>query len=542
MPTVELVAMMKGGYMGTPSTSGADVSASDPPANVTPPAITLALMAALAGAKLLIHLLLAGRYGYFRDELYFLDCGRHLDWGYVDHAPMIALVARIALLLGGSLHALRAFPAMAGALLVALTMLIAWRLGGSRFAQGVAGLCVLLAPEYLGSDSILSMNCLEPLFWMGGIYLLIRIIQTRNSRLWICFGLLAGLGLMNKHSTLFFGFAVVVGLLLSAERKEFLKPWIWIGGGIALLLFMPNLIWQARHNFPTLEDLHNVQTSGKNVILGPGAFIVQQIMMMHPVLFPVWLPGLWFFFFGPGRKYRALGWAYLVLLLAFMVLHGKDYYLAPAYPMLLAGGAVSIELWLDRWRLTSGKKWPRVAVVAVIAAAGMILAPLALPLLPPDKYVAYEHTLRVAPAKTEVNHQGPLPQIWGDQFGWPELVSQVAQIYNSLPPQERSQAAILTGNYGEAGAVDLFGPQYGLPTAISGHQTHYFWGPMAYNGEVIIFLQYSRHFMQDHCTSFAEAATHYHPWGMQEENRPIYVCRGLKPPLPEMWPQLKHWN
>ncbi len=500
------------------------------------------LIAALAGTKLLIHLLLAGRYGYFRDELYFLDCGRHLDWGYVDHAPMIGLVSRIALLLGGSLHALRLFPAIAGSSLVVLTMLMTWRLGGNGFAQGLAGLSVLMAPEYLGSDSILSMNCFEPLFWMGCVYVLIRIIQTGDSRRWIGFGVLAGLGLMNKHSTAFFGLAVVIGLLLTAQRREFLKPWIWIAGVIALAIFSPNLVWQIHRNFPTLEDLHNVAASGKNVILGPGAFIIQQIMMMHPVLFPVWLAGLGFFLGGSGTRYRALGWIYLSLLSIFMVLHGKDYYLAPAYPMLLAGGAVAIEIWLVQAKATRNKVWPKVAIAAVIAIAGAISAPLMLPLLPPERYVGYERFLHIVPSKTEVNHDGPLPQIWGDQFGWPELVAQVATVYNSLPAEDRSKTAVLTGNYGEAGAIDLFGPGYGLPTALSGHQTHYFWGTMGFTGENLITIQYGPVYLHEICNSVEEVGFHSHPWGMAEENHAIYFCRGLKQPLSQIWADQKHWN
>src|SRR5207302_4384950 len=204
--------------------------------SITPPAATTTahplatdLLVAISGAVLLIHILLSGRYGYFRDELYFLDCGRHLAWGYVDMAPMIALVARFALLLGGSLHVLRTIAGIGGAGVVALTMLIAWRLGGGRLAQGLAGLCAAVTPMYLATASLMTMNVFEIWFWMGCVYLLIRVIQTGNSKLWICFGVLAGLGLMNKHSTLFFGFAVLVGLLLTEQRKEFAKPWIWIG-------------------------------------------------------------------------------------------------------------------------------------------------------------------------------------------------------------------------------------------------------------------------------------------------------------------------
>ena len=190
------------------------------------PALALAPLLGLAGAKLLVHLLLSNRYGYFRDELYFLDCGRHLDWGYVDHAPLIGLVAKAALLLGGSLPALRIFPAVAGAALVALTILLARELGGGRYAQSLAGLAVLVVPIYLGIDSILSMNAFEPLFWMGAVYVLVRISRTGNSRLWFAFGALVGVGLENKHSTVFFGFAVAVAVLATPLRRELRKPWI----------------------------------------------------------------------------------------------------------------------------------------------------------------------------------------------------------------------------------------------------------------------------------------------------------------------------
>lgn len=506
------------------------------------PALAVSAVAALAGTKLLIHLLLSGRYGYFRDELYFLDCGRHLAWGYVDHAPMIGLVARFALLLGGSLHVLRGIAAFAGALLVALSMLIAWRLGGGRFAQVLTGVCVLFVPIYLGIDSILTMNAFEPLFWMGCIYVLIRVIQTEDSSLWIWFGVLAGLGMMNKHSTAFFGAAVVIGLLLTEHRREFIKPWIWIGGAIAVLIFLPNLIWQILHHFPTLEDLHNVKVSGKNVVLPPLQFIIQQILIMNPFLVLVWIVGLWHFLLGGGRKYRVLGWTFLAFFLMMMALHGKDYYVAPIYPMLLAGGAVAREDALGRWRITKGHVWPKAATLAVITVSGAILAPLTIPLLPPAKYVAYEQALHFAPAKEEVHQQGPLPQLFGDQFGWPELVQQVAQIYRALPPEERSKAAIFAGNYGEAGAIDLFGPQYGLPQAISGHQTYFFWGPRGYIGNVIIVLQGTRQDLEERCSSVQDAGFHFNAWGMAEENGEIYICRGLKRPLAEIWPSLKHWN
>lgn len=504
------------------------------------PAVGLILF--LSGCKLFLHLALSGRYGYFRDELYYLACGRHLAWGYVDHAPLIGLVARAALWLGGSLHVLRMFPAIAGASLVALTMLLAWRLGGGPFAQGVAGLSVIFVPIYLALDSLLTMNAFEPIFWMAGIYVLIRIIQTGDSRLWVWFGVATGLGLMNKHSTAFFGLSVAIALLFTRERREFAKPWIWIGAAVALLIFSPNLIWQIQHHFPTLEDLHNVQVTGKNVVLPPMQFIWQQIMVMHPVLSVIWIAGLWHFLLGRGTRYRLLAWIFLIFFAMMMALHGKDYYVAPIYPMLIAGGAVAWEGVLARWKFASGKLWPKVATVGVIAVNGAILAPLMLPLLPPRDYRGYAKEIGFKVAKEETHEESPLPQFLSDQFGWPELVGQVAQVYNSLPPEQRSGTGILTGNYGEAGAIDFFGPRHGLPAAISAHQTYFYWGTHGTTPQNLITLQYSPKHLERMCDSVQQVAIHFDAWGMAAENQPIYYCRGLKKPLSEIWPTLKFWN
>jgi len=506
-------------------------------------ALDLRLVALLVGAKLAVHLLTAGRYGYFRDELYFLDCGRHLDWGYVDCAPLIALYAKVALFLGGSLPVLRTLAALAGAARVVLTMRLAREFGGGRFSQGLAGLCVLSAPIYLGEDSILTMNGFEALFWMGCVFFLTRIVRTGDSRLWVWFGVLAGLGLENKHSTLLFGGALVVALLLSPERRELRRPWIWMAGGIALLLFLPNLLWQVRHGYPTLEDLENVRRAGKNVVLGPWQFLGQQILLLHPALLPIWLAGLASFLFGRRSRLRVLGWTYLVLLALMMVLKAKNYYLAPIYPMLFASGAVAVESGLARREWSRGRLWPRAALAGYALAAGAVLAPAILPILPPEGLVAYLGRLGLAPPKTEVRHEGPLEQRLGDQFGWEELVADVARIYWSLPPEERARTGIFASNYGEAGALNLFGPALGLPPPICAHQNHYFWGPPKPEPENLIWLQWGRQGVEDHCRSVEKAGEHFHPWGMAEENRPIYLCRGLRHTLAEYWtPDFKHWN
>ncbi len=504
--------------------------------------LDLRLLALLAGAKLLVHLLAAGRYGYFRDELYFLDCARHLGWGYVDCAPLIAVYAKVALAFGGSLPALRSLAAVAGAARVALTMVLARELSGGRFAQLLAGLCALSAPIYIGVDSILSMNGFESLYWMGCAYFLIRIVRTGDSRLWLWFGLVAGLGLQNKHSMFLFGAAIAVGLLLSPQRREFARPWIWIGGGIALALFLPNLLWQIRHGFPTLEDLGNVRSTGKNVVLGPVEFVDQQILLMHPALLPVWLTGLVSLLVGRGSRLRVLGWTYVALLAMMILLKAKNYYLTPIYPMLFASGAVAIEGWLDRRGWVRGRLRPKAVLSAYVIVAGAIAVPAILPILPPEKLLAYQRWLGAAPPKTEVRHEGPLEQRLGDQFGWEELVADLDRIYRSLPPEQRARTGIFASNYGEAGAIDLFGPAYGLPPATCAHQSYYLWGPPASQVDNLIWLQWDREGIERRCRSVEQVGEHFHPWGMAEENRPIYLCRGLRAPLRELWPGLKLFN
>ena len=506
------------------------------------PALSKPVLWGLVAAKLLLHLPGLFRYGYFRDELYFLDCARHLDWGYVDCAPLVAVYAKIALALGGSLPALRILPMLAGAGMVALTVLIARQLGGGAFAQALAGLAILIAPVHLMIDSVLSMNGFEPIFWMGCVLIMIRIIRGGDPRLWILFGFLAGLGLENKHSTLFFGAAVAVAVIATPLRRELLRPWIWLGAAIALAIFLPNLIWQWQNGFPTVEDLQNVRATGKNVALAPIPFLVQQTMMMHPANLPVWLAGLWFLFFGRGRLFRAVGWIYVSALVFFIVLHAKDYYLAPAYPRLLAAGGVTIEAWSTRISGFRVRTAARSAVAGWLIVSGAIFAPIALPLFSPANYVAYQKKLGLAPQKTEVAHVGPLPQLWGDQFGWPELVEEVAEIYWALPEKERLRTGIFASNYGEAGAINLFGPEHGLPPAICVHQTHSMWGPGDFAGNQLIWLQGSAESLERVCGSVELVGEHRHPWGMAEENRPIYLCRELNPQLSELWPQLRHWN
>ena len=498
----------------------------------------------IAACKLLVHLYGGRHYGYFVDELYYLACSRHLDWGYVDQPPLIALITWISrLLLGDSLPAIRFLPAVAGAAEVALTSLIAFELGGNRFAQILAGICVLAAPGILASDNVLSMNAFEPLFWLGCAWLFLRIVKTGSQRLWIWFGVVAGVGLENKYSMLIFGAGIVLGLLLTPQRRAFASPWLWIAGAIALLIFLPNLLWNIQHHFPFLELQRNIRHSGRDVRLGPLAFFGQEILSMHPLTLPVWLAGLWFYFFSEeGKPFRALGWAWVVTAAVIVALSPRIYYLFPAFPLLFAGGAVAWENWLSAPQLVHSRFPVFALTIFLIVATGALLAPLAIPVLPPETYIRYTKALHLAQPKIENHRLGPLPQTFADQFGWEEMTATVARVYNNLPAEIRPKTAIFALTYGQAGAIDLFGPKYGLPPAISGHQSYFLWGPRDYTGESVIVMAGRQAELESECASVKKVGSAYHPYSMPYQHFDIFYCRGLKQPLKELWPQVKRWN
>ena len=501
----------------------------------------MAIAWAVAAVAVLLQTLTDGRYGYFRDELYFIATSNHLAWGYVDFAPLAAVILRVnRVLFGESLHALRLLPALAQGAQIVLTGLIARALGGKRFAMFLSGVCVLVAPVVLVMGGRYSMNVFEPLLWMGCIYFLLLAINRNQPKLLVWSGVLLGLGLENKHSTAFFLFALVVGIVATSERRLLKSKWLWIAVGIAFLICLPNLIWQYQHDFPTWVDLNNVRKTGKNTVLPPLNLLLQQIMMLNPASALVWIAGLGFLLFHrEGKRYRVLGVTYLAFLAVMMALHAKDYYLAPIYPMLFAAGGV---YWEELIRRRAGLRWVRVALPAFVAALGAVAAPLVIPILPIAKVVPYMKSLGIKLPHTETHDSEPLPQHFADEFGWPEMVAAVADVYNAMPPDERAKTGILAGNYGEAGAIDFFGARYGLPKSISAHQNYYYWGPRNYTGESLILLQWDLDDAQRYCESVEKGPALDPFYGMDEEHYTILVCHGLKAPLASVWPKLKHWN
>lgn len=510
------------------------------------------MVALLALVKLALHLATTGLFGYsyFVDELYYLACARHLAWGFVDMPPLFpAVTALIGATLGESLFAVRLLPAVAGAALVLMTGMIARDLGGKRFAQGLAALAVLTAPIWLALHSIDTMNELDQLAWTGCAWIVVRIVGTAREgreeprpRLWLLFGAVAGLGMLNKHSMAFFGVAVVAALLFTPERRALRSRWLWLGGAAAVALFLPNLVWMVQHHFPHFEMLANIRRNGRDTQLNPLQFMAQQALYLNPLALPLWLGGLaWLLAGRPGRRWRILGIAYLVVIAEMLLLDGRVYYPAPAYPMLLAAGGVAAERWLAARRLAAWRV-AGPAYAAILALSGAVLAPVFVPLLPPQTLIRYSRAIGFTQPRIENHRLGPLPQLMADRFGWREMAEEVARIYRALPPGDRAQAAIFGQNYGQAGAIDLFGPALGLPPAISGHLSYFLWGPRGYTGDVMIVLDDTRGRLGQLFRDVRWAGHVEHPYSMPYQHFDVFVCRGPRLSLPALWPRLKRYS
>jgi Dolichyl-phosphate-mannose-protein mannosyltransferase len=503
---------------------------------------SMAVIWAITLAKLLFHVYFNNRYGYFRDEFDYMSCGDHPAWGYVDQPPLIPLLIHFCrTVLGDSLRSIRFIPALASSLLVVQTAVITRELGGKAFALLLSAVTVVIAPQYLSNGSLLGTNCLEPNLWMSCAYFVILAIKRNDPRYWVWFGVVAGLGMEEKYSIALFGFGIVVGLLLTEQRRVFLNKWIWLGGLAALLVFLPNLLWNMHYRWPFLELMRNIRGEGRDVVLPPGQYFFQQTLLVHPLTAPIWITGLIAFFFSSRLKqYRVLGWSYLTCYIVLFVLHGKNYYLAPSYPMLLAAGSVIIESALDHPR----RAWLEPAMVLLLLASGAYFAPVVIPVFSPDKFIAYTHYLPFKLPHMEHSHErAALPQWYADQFGWEEIVAETAQVWNRLSPDERRDCGIFAQDYGQAGAIDFLGRRYGLPRALSGHQSWFLWGPRGYSGNCLIVLDDKKEVLKRLWRHVEYVGTSADNSYALEKQIPVFLCKGSKfGTLVELWPKVKRWR
>ncbi len=490
-----------------------------------------------AAVTLLVHLLGTAHYGFFRDELYFIICGRHPQWGYVDQPPLVPLLAALTQIVGHSLWLLRAVPALFAAGGAFVTCKLAVEYGGGVFAQVLATLVYLFAGVLMSFGMKVGTDEVNLLTWPLMALLVLRITKGADPRWWLAVGAVAGITIESKYSVVFFLIALAVGLLATKERRFIFSPWFAAGVGVMLLIALPNLLWQANYGFPMLELLRNGQ-NGKNTMPTPLEYIFQEILITSLFLFPVWVIGLYALLREKGLRF--LGTTYVVLIALMMISHGKHYYPAAIYPVLIAAGAAMIEYWTTNLRIVRG------AIVAYTLLLGPVFVPFSLPILSETQFIAYQaklgeilHISKSAVATERGRETTPLPGDWADMHGWEEMANQIKSIYDSLPPAERAKAVVVAQNYGEASAVEFFTPD--VPV-ISGHNQYWQWGTHGYDGSVIIDFDGDCGAKDHLFQSATRIATFSVPYTIGwETDDPIMVCRGIRVPLQTLWPKLKKY-
>lgn len=448
------------------------------------------------------------------------------------YPPLTPLLARVGLaLFGPSLVGIRLSSALAQAAAMVLTGLIARELCGKRLAMVIAALAVAIAPVSFAMGTMLMYVSFDYLWWVLIAFLVLRLVNTENPRWWLAIGAAVGLGAMTKYTIAVFVAGLAAGVLLTRSRRYLFSPWLWAGAGVALLIFLPNIIWQIQHNFISLDFLGSIHK--RDIAIGRAdSFLVDQVTLTaNPLTIPLWIAGLYFYFFAArGKPYRIIGWMAVVPFVLFFVLRGRGYYVGGLYPMLLAAGAVVFEGWLTRLspraaRVAHGLMWAALALGAVIVLV------FVLPAAPINS--AWWH-LAVTIDSERV-----------EQVGWPELVEAVAAIYNGLPAQDRAVTGILTGNYGEAGAINLYGPAYGLPTAISGVNTYWLRGNGDPAPQAVIVLGIDRgdaSYLFKGCKVAGHTPNPYHVKNEETTSHSdIYLCQGPRDPWERFWPRT-HWH
>jgi hypothetical protein len=485
------------------------------------PAFAWRPVLAVAVAELAVLIATASRYGYHRDELYFLQAGRHTAFGYDDQPPLTPLIGRASTaLFGDSVRGLRVLPALAIALCVVLTALIARNLGGGRRAQLTASAC-LAASTILFAGHQLSTATFDILAWAALLWLVSLILAGGDPRLWLAAGAIAGLGLENKHlALLLLGSLAVAGVV--TRRRDLLRgPWPRLGGALALALWAPNLIWQARHGWPQLDLAGDISSEDPTAFRA--GLLPFQLVVISPFLAPVWIAGLlWLLRADEARRFRMLGAGYLVLLAACLLVAARWYYPAGWYAALLAAGGVALERWLD-------SRAHRAVLVAAVAASAAVAAVVSLPVVP-------ERNLHSTPV-TDVNEDV------GEMVGWPRFVDALARVHDALPPSDRARAVIFTANYGEAGAVARFGPARGLPTAYSGHNAYWRFGRPPDGARPVIVVGFEDPgYLARFFTGCRQVARFDNGLEVDndEQDGPIWLCLGTREPWRQLWPRLRH--
>jgi 4-amino-4-deoxy-L-arabinose transferase-like glycosyltransferase len=480
-----------------------------------------------------LHLVAGARYGFHRDELLTYSNARDLQWGYVVYPPVTALLARIELaLFGTSLIGFRLFPAIASGLVAVLTGLTARAMGGDRKAMLVSAFAASIGGLIFFTGSFMSYMTFDLLWWVAVAWCVVRLIESRDARWWLGIGVGIGLGLMTKYTMAFFAVALLGALLLTPNRRYLRSAWFWCGVALALLVVAPNLWWQYQHHFVSLAWMRSIHA--RDIGMGrTDYFLLNQLWKVCAVVaLPLLFAGFWFLFARPeGRRWRMIGWMYVLTLVGLMAVRGRDYYLAPAYPMLLAAGAVWSEKWL---RSLPPQRQTRIlrGTWRVLGIGGLSLAALMVPVAPVNSA-----WWRVADA---VNEQ------FNMEIGWPELAATVTHVRDSLPAADRAAVGVLASDEGEAGAVNLYGRAYDLPRAISGMNSNWLRGYGDPPPQTVIAVGFKPDELSRIFATCQVAARLSNPYGVVNntfrDRDQVYVCRNIRSPWPEFWEHFQYYG
>lgn len=498
------------------------------------------IVVAMAALQALLHLLPDEAYGPFRDELYYLACARRPALGYVDHPPLAPWLLALQLpLTGDSILALRLLPALAGAATVLLVAATTRRLGGGSFAQVLASLAVAVAPIQLILGDFFSMNAFELLLWTAVGYAFVRLVREQEPRWWLVIGALFGLAFLNKHTAGVYGVAVFLGILVTPERRWLTTRWPWLGALIALAMVAPNVWWQIREGWPSLEFYANAQ-SGKNLARAPLEMLAQQLLTQGPGALPIWIAGLWFLLRRPeGRPWRALGWAWIVVLALLVVsASSRPDRVAGAFPVLMAAGATQLE----RVARQPRRGWLRSVLLALVLLSGITLAPISLSAVPPAISARYMGTLGGL-LQIEQGATASLPQWLADRRGWEDLAVEVRRVLDTFSDEDRAQIVLLTTNYGRAGALEYYADEYGLPRVLCGHNTYHSWGQGRTDAPLYLVIGFGRETLEGVFGLVERVGTKRCTLCMDyEDDVPIWFVAEPRVPLRAVWDQLRGFS
>ncbi len=521
-----------------------------PPAPDSRPPLSTGIVAAFAAGKLALHLvvLAVSPFGIQRDAFLYFAMGDHLRFWRMDFPPLIAILGNVqTALFGHTMAAARIFPALEGTIILVLAAMIARELGGGAFAQGLTALAMLAGGIFLRPSTLFQPVVLDQLWWTLSLYALIRAGRAATDgdaraqrRWWLAFGVALGLGLLTKFSILFLGLAALAALLATPLRRSLRTPWPWVAAAIAFAIGSPSIVGQVALGYPVVGQMHDLAAQQLSHVSWI-TFIIAQPFMVGFAAWPLAVAGaVALVAWKPLRPFRTAGWACVFAFVLLLALHGKAYYIGPIYPTLLAAGAV----WLER---SGSGSTPRVrpafrwALVVVMAAQGAIGLPVSLPVLSREATARYIVNLGAEWALgTNRGGSDLLPQDFADQTGWQHQAQALARVYRSLPPADQAQAVIGAANYGEAGAAEFYGKQYGLPPVVCGCGSYWFFGPGARPGTVLIAIGNDSSNIAQIYGQVRRAAWVLSAWSVQEERDvPIYIARAPKMTLQQVWPQIR---